>query len=218
MAIITTWATGSTIYVTKWYDQSGNGNDISQATAAQQPVLTLSAFDAVPAVTFSYANQTYLGGSFPWVAGNGAWSAQAVLLGDMTSTGWSQPVFEYGTASDSLSCDNESMSMMTELGTVNDFSMTYYGAGFDSGIATKGPAVFSEYFDGTSFVGVVNGMSFANAYSAGAITGTAFSLGGSPEEAGVWLNGSVGEFIAYPNTMKSSLGTLQSNARIYYGF
>ncbi len=26
-------------YVTKWYDQSGNGNDVSQATASQQPML-----------------------------------------------------------------------------------------------------------------------------------------------------------------------------------
>ena len=33
------WLGGATGYVTKWYDQSGRGNDASQATAANQPII-----------------------------------------------------------------------------------------------------------------------------------------------------------------------------------
>jgi hypothetical protein len=34
------WLGGATGYVTTWYDQSGNGNNVTQATAGSQPILT----------------------------------------------------------------------------------------------------------------------------------------------------------------------------------
>ncbi len=37
-SILTTWPTGA-VYVKKWYDQSGNGNDLVQSTVARQPNL-----------------------------------------------------------------------------------------------------------------------------------------------------------------------------------
>ena len=38
----TAFANGSQLYVTKWYDQSGNGRDATQATQAAQPLLYLN--------------------------------------------------------------------------------------------------------------------------------------------------------------------------------
>jgi hypothetical protein len=37
---LTTWLGGGTAYVKTWYDQSGNGNNVTQATAGSQPILT----------------------------------------------------------------------------------------------------------------------------------------------------------------------------------
>ena len=37
---LTTWLGGGTAYVRTWYDQSGNGNNVTQATAGSQPILT----------------------------------------------------------------------------------------------------------------------------------------------------------------------------------
>ena len=37
---LTTWLGGGTAYVKTWYDQSGNGNDITQTDTASQPILT----------------------------------------------------------------------------------------------------------------------------------------------------------------------------------
>ena len=34
---LTTWLGGATAYVTTWYDQSGNGNNVTQATTSKQP-------------------------------------------------------------------------------------------------------------------------------------------------------------------------------------
>jgi hypothetical protein len=43
----------TTCYVTRLYDQSGNGTDVSQATAANQPLLTFNCLGALPCIQFS---------------------------------------------------------------------------------------------------------------------------------------------------------------------
>jgi Alpha-L-arabinofuranosidase B, catalytic len=55
IATATTFAAGSNLFATKWYDQSGNANDIPQATQANQPQLLLSAgpSSGKPKLTFS---------------------------------------------------------------------------------------------------------------------------------------------------------------------
>lgn len=55
--------------VSAWVDQSGNGNNWSQATGAKQPTVTLNAITTNPAVTFDGAAQ-FLSGS--WVTPAGA--------------------------------------------------------------------------------------------------------------------------------------------------
>lgn len=42
---------GYGVSVTKWYDQTGNGQDLTQSTLANMPVLTLSAIGALPTLT-----------------------------------------------------------------------------------------------------------------------------------------------------------------------
>jgi hypothetical protein len=43
---------GYGVSVTKWYDQTGNNNHVTQATLANMPVITLSAIGTLPAMTF----------------------------------------------------------------------------------------------------------------------------------------------------------------------
>jgi hypothetical protein len=43
---LTTWLGGGTAYVKTWYDQSGNGNNVTQATAGSQPILTAPSGEA----------------------------------------------------------------------------------------------------------------------------------------------------------------------------
>ena len=50
----TTIATG----VSAWADQSGNGNNLVQATGSLQPALTSNAINGLPALTFDGADDT----------------------------------------------------------------------------------------------------------------------------------------------------------------
>jgi hypothetical protein len=54
-------------FVSKWYDQSGNDNDLSQATASKQPTIvtsgTLNTRNSEPIVQFIQANETHLTGA-----------------------------------------------------------------------------------------------------------------------------------------------------------
>lgn len=43
---LTTWLGGGTAYVKTWYDQSGNGNDITQTNTTLQPILTAPSGEA----------------------------------------------------------------------------------------------------------------------------------------------------------------------------
>lgn len=55
-ATASTFIGGGSGFVTKWYDQSGHGNDASQATAGQQPQLTFSFVGTFPSLSFVYTN------------------------------------------------------------------------------------------------------------------------------------------------------------------
>jgi hypothetical protein len=54
MATADAWAAGSAMFVTTWFDQSGNGKNLTQATAVNQPLFTPSAnWNRIRPVTFN---------------------------------------------------------------------------------------------------------------------------------------------------------------------
>jgi len=59
-AAIASWLGGTSGFVVAWYDQSGNGKNITQATAGNQPVYLANWQNGLPAVRFLPANSTYL--------------------------------------------------------------------------------------------------------------------------------------------------------------
>lgn len=50
---ITAWLGGATGYVKTWYDQSGNGNNATQTTTANQPTLVLNGMNSKPTINFT---------------------------------------------------------------------------------------------------------------------------------------------------------------------
>lgn len=81
-ALLTWTGSGNSAYITKWYDQSGNGNDVSQATAGNQPVIinagSLYHFHGRPYVDFPSASY---GLPLTQINGIGDYSAFTVRAG-----------------------------------------------------------------------------------------------------------------------------------------
>jgi Alpha-L-arabinofuranosidase B, catalytic len=48
---------GGSGFIVTWYDQSGNGRDVTQATAADQPTYTASGISGLPVASFDGANE-----------------------------------------------------------------------------------------------------------------------------------------------------------------
>lgn len=69
-------------YITTWYDQTGNGRNATQTTAATQPRIvnagTLDTRNNRPIVVFSGAQNVKYGTANLMVSGTGEWSANAV--------------------------------------------------------------------------------------------------------------------------------------------
>ena len=54
-ATVTAFCASTTCYVTTWYDQSGNGNNLAQPTAANQPSLIFGCLGTRPCISFNGA-------------------------------------------------------------------------------------------------------------------------------------------------------------------
>ncbi len=85
VASLTTFINATTGFVTKWFDQTGNGFDVVQATSGSQPQILAGGFGAVtgPAMSFDGAAQ-YLAASFSNTTGPTTSSA-VVLCTDSSS-------------------------------------------------------------------------------------------------------------------------------------
>lgn len=204
---------GTVCYVVKWYDQSGHHNDISQHHDTQQPWLVLNGGGIAPVVQFSFDGMTYLSGNFPWVSGNQAWSGQVALL-NVSPTNWYEPIFDYGTTT-----TNESLFALVHLPSDYSFSVSIYGSDESSGIASTAPESLTFYSTGTDVGGYANGVNWSAPFADSAITGTAFNLGGSPAQSGIWLTGGLGEVILYQSVLTAKqAGFLAADERKYFRF
>lgn len=203
----------ATCYVARWYDQTGNGRDVSQPDLAHQPELLFNLNTGLAAVQFDYQRQTYLTGDFPWVAQNQPWAGQTALL-DVAPTDWYEPVFDYGVM-------GMGMSLHAEVhdGGDSQFSTSIYGTDDLSGITTTAPAALTFYSTGTQIGGYENGTNWLESFSGSNIAGTEFNIGGSPHQYGIWLSGALGEVILYGFSLNSQQAqALAGDERHYFRF
>src|SRR6056297_120955 len=90
-ASVDAWAGGSSVYVVTWYDQSGNGRDLSQSTAGEQPQL----IDSNNGIRSLYGDgiSTHMhtiqlaGGVFPNATVTPSFTCHAVIDTDTTNFG-----------------------------------------------------------------------------------------------------------------------------------
>lgn len=196
-------AHGGNLFVTKWYDQSGNLRDVSQGTAANQPQLVLSGagFSIHDVALLFSGSQSLATGAFTNIAQPFAFVsvAKRTAIGSVPRT---------------IGTWNGSTGALQEFDGSGQITM--YSGAF---ITSSGNAENTWYSLASNFNGALSSLVLNAATtlgSAGANSSTTNALTiGSESGGGHNLTGMIAEGGFYPGTVTSAV-TL--NAKTYYGF
>lgn len=200
---ITTFKGAANLFVTKLYDQSGNGFDVAQTTAAAQPSFTLSGLGSLPITTFTQASSQYLIAS-----SNFSTTAQPLIAS----------VVERGTVGNSQffgNFDNANVTIIDD--TFANTQITIYAGSIVSGSpVANGYLALQVLFNGASSSIMANGSTVspgnpgAGSMAAGRpVVGTASFggfMGGNFLEGGWWAGDQSASFTALTNQQRSYWG------------
>lgn len=208
----TTFCNATTCSVAKWYDQSGNGADISQATLANMPVLLLNQKNGHPAMTFNGTSQILIGtttisvAAATWaaVALNGPSFAALHYIGSIGTVSNNTGI-ETGTTNPQCTAA-KNVTGPAKVGQIACSVSTWY-----RWIGTLNTNLVSLYINGTKGTDDVS--------SQAPVGQTAISIGaavaGSPI---LYWAGSISEVILFaPDISISDSNTLTANQGIYWG-
>jgi hypothetical protein len=212
---------GAGAFVVTWYDQSGNGRNATQSTAASQPLLMALNFEFATIDATATAEKAIIFNQLNWR-----------LISNFTTI--SQPIsaFTYGrkdnvtTALAGVYYDsyNNTESILLYSGT-NELPNNRWGIGTGTALygTTSGntnPNLFSTLHNGASSSIHINGQSYAsgNAGTNG-LNGLAIgNLRGNPSPiAGSYqLNGRIAELIIYGSDQSLKRTSIEKNINNYY--
>ena len=216
-ASLTAFVGANNGFVTTWYDQSGNGIDLFNTTAASQPkivtsgvILTQSGFPCISTATNLFLRTSGIIFNVPMVNGNSATFISAI--GSHTSantgfygnrpaaagTGW---IYDWRTAS-----------------TTYQFTVV----GSNSAVLSSPPVSRHIAFLSKSTSNVLSGWWNNVAGSSNAIgyggSNISFYLGvdGTGNASNFYANANFYEFIGYPNDQTANRVRMQNNLNSYY--
>ena len=194
-----------TLFVTKLYDQSGNGRDVSQATAANQPNFVLNALGSFPAVQSTLSPLLYLTGS-----GSGTraqpYTSSGVIKKASSGSGFAA-LGDLQTEAIAVGEDLSNVIMRLDGSTtitVAQSNNTWYAVqGLANGASSE------LYINGSAHTGLAGSASNWPGTNV-AVCNDSFSSGwdGSLMEVGIWFQGD----------QSANFSTLNNNQRNYWGF
>jgi hypothetical protein len=199
-------------FVETWYDQSGNGNDVVQATASQQPKIVSSGSLITAGVTFDEANSTELVATDPVItaAAAGTYSTFSVQTISNTESG-----YLYGNASPTNGSSLYANSSIYIVSNKNSAS------GFDSISKGASEQLLSAVYNNNDAVMQVDGggsTSDGSTYNFSAGTSN-FIMGNRSggTSTGTKLTGSIKEVIVYNSDQTANRPALEANIANQYG-
>ena len=198
-------------FVETWYDQSGNGNDVVQATASQQPKIVSSGSLITAGVTFDEANSTELVATDPVItaAAAGTYSTFSVQTISNSEAG-----YVYGNASPT---NGSSLYANSSTYVVTNKNQAI---GFDAISKGSSEQLLSVVYNNNDAVMQVDGggsTSDGNTYIFD--TGTSnFRMGNreSGTSTGTKLTGAIREVIVYNSDQTSNRTALETNINSHY--
>mgnify|MGYP003677362007 CR=1 FL=1 len=210
-ALVDFVGSGNDGFVETWYDQSGNGNDVIQATASQQPKIVESGSLLTAGVTFDQSNSTQLVATDPVITASntGTYSGFSVQTISNSESG-----YVYGNASPSNGSSVYAQSSTFQVTNKNTAS------GFDGIAKGSSEQLLSVVYNNNDAVMLVNGggtTSDGNTYTFSAGTAN-FRMGNRSlgTSTGTRLSGAIREVIVYNSDQTANRTALEANINSHY--
>jgi hypothetical protein len=205
LSAIATFKGANSLFVVKLYDQTGNGFDQVQATAANQPAFTLSGLGSLPVLGFSRAAPHFL-----TVATGPTTSHPGTLVAVANRT------IDPGAQSFMAEMNTQFQSLVPATAIMQFYDGSTQGATLTTGTFFSwiglftGNASATLYQNGTSVVtGDVGNSAVGNGVAAiGALHAGSQGFDGNIQEVGYWASG-------FTSGQASSMSTNQS---VYWGY
>lgn len=207
-------------FVTRWYDQSGNGYDFAQGVRELQPVIRIDSKSGRPTIQFNgLNNHMATAGTLNFTGTNARAFVVASMDGSTGSAGRlfggvkNTDVYDYATP--------DSASFLRRYGSNNQLFSYRNNANLSitPAFTLNQPFQATSIFNGSFQVTRVNGVGGTSVASSGSFGINRLWLGGAPFlfQGDLWAGG-VSEVILYPNAMSGTqLAMLEQDQRSYYG-
>ena len=188
-------------YVHTWYDQSGNGNNATQGTNANQPQIVLSGSviteNGKPAVQFDGSNDYF---------------TKAFTLGNPVSH---FVVAQVAATLDFIIDGYGGVNLNSLVSTSTNVMRLYNGTGLLQTYTAGTQSLFSSISRGADSLLAVNGNSAIQTIGTNSMNGVTLAAAGTLS-SGYNLNGSIQEVILYGSDEASNRTGIESNINTYY--
>lgn len=214
---LTTWTGANDGFVVTWYDQSGNGNDVTQSTAANQPKIVSSGAvltkNSLPTVTFDGSNDG-LSILSTVVPASGAFSCFTVGYSNTSSTfatafatGASATTDRVQVVIDRRTSPKRNLFIDTNTGNFGaDLSVVRNDANY---------RLLSGFVDNSKNMSAFdNGATGGTATYTGSYVSTRLTIGNA--SGGAYLNGGIGEIIIFSSDESANRTAIESDINTYY--
>lgn len=209
---LTSFCSGTNGFVKTWYDQSGNGYDATQGTAANQPQIVSSGSvlttNGKPSASFDGINDSLATTGTPF----SATETTLIAVSKLNNVGPYLRLFSIGAYNDGRYLGSNTLTD-DMLAIFNNAALTCFG-----GVAiTQNVSIM--YNTGT------NGVLWQNGSQVNTVTASNSSYGNEnlfigsdkAQAASEFWNGIGQEFIFYPSSQSSNVSGIGTNINSYYG-
>ena len=206
-------------FVTKWYDQSGNGYDLSQTTSLLQPIIRWDNKTNRAAVYFN-GNNTFL--ASPTTLSITGTTATAFTVANMYST---TPAMgrilggkDNGSSGDNVANTSASI-FLTNNGTNQVAGWRGNAVKSAGAVTTNKMFQATSAYDGTNHTMRVNGQAASSVASSGSFNINQLWVGTAPTTlASEFWNGTISEIILYPSTLTTAqMQVMERSQHTFYG-
>lgn len=214
---LTTFVGANNAFVTTWYDQSGNGRNATQSTAANQPQIVSSG----TVITKNTKPSIYFDGSNDLLGLNFTNTLQSIfVVGSKFTTNFAGyngfVAYRVSPNSNLLPASNENGGF-TGIPSTNNVNGLTATSIFINNISKN----LTNYLDFNIGVALDYSTNYnlVSHYNTASTSGTKNIALGADVFTGTsrWLNGNIGEVILYPSNQSSNNSNINSNINTYYG-